>query len=236
VTKRIDISTSRIAAFTLVELMIGMVVTTLVVGALSAMMTAVGRGWVASDSVRSSSNFTTQSVTRIKQVIRSSKQIGTVRFGSLDGTAATPAAVMLWRGDFSPDGSTIDGKVQFSELGMIEHYVGATAATSELRYYKVVFPSTWTSAQKQAADTPALADDDIYKSNETDLFKAMTNVSYTVLATNVLGCTFTRIDSASVTRPELEFQLRTQKSDGSVDYEYGTIAVRSPTTLPASQR
>src|SRR3954469_25756060 len=124
-------------AFTFVELMLGLVVTTLVVAALSAMMTAVGRGWTASDAVKSNSNFTTQSLTRLKQALRAAKQIGRVRYGSLDGLAAQPACAMLWRGDFAPDGVTIDAKVQFSELGLIEHYVGVDAAHSELRYYKV---------------------------------------------------------------------------------------------------
>jgi hypothetical protein len=223
-------------AFTLIELMLGMVVTTLVVAALGAMMAAVARGWTASDAVKSSSSITSNSITRMKQVVRGSKQIGRVRFGSTDGSAAQPACAMLWRGDFAPNGSTIDGKIQFSELGLIEHYVGATAKDSQLRFYHVVFPSDWTLQQKTNADGQ-MTDQDIYDVAAPENFKKLDYVKdkYTVLATNVLGCTFKRIDGTSVTRPALEFQLRIQKGDGTVDYEYGTIAVRSPTTLPAGQ-
>jgi hypothetical protein len=229
--------------FTLIELMLGMVITTLVVGALGAMMTAVGRGWIASDAVKASSSFANQSAAHLRQVVRGAKQIGLVRFGSLDGSASPDAAVMLWKTDAlktvaNGDGTfryVTDGKVQFSELGMIEHFIGADAAHSELRYYQVAFPSNWTAQQKQAADTPDLADDEIYKSTEVETFKGLENVQYTVLARNIIGCTFKRIDGTSVTRPALEYTLRIQKSDGSIDVEYGTIALRSPTTLPVAQ-
>ena len=49
----------------------------------------------------------------------------------------------------------------------------STAATSELRFYHAVFPSTFTAQQKKDADATPFASDDIYQSTAPDNFKKL---------------------------------------------------------------
>jgi type II secretory pathway pseudopilin PulG len=224
-----DRATRARCGFTLIELMLGMVVTTLVMAAIGGVMTAVARGWSQSEDTQATSNITSQTHLRLQRILKAAKQLGACRPGALDGTAAQSAALMIWKAD-----ANADGKVQFSELGLIAYEPGATADSSEIRYYEVAYPSTWTLAQKQTADTPALANDEIYKDSDITTFRTMANVRSTVLARSIAGTEFHRADGATVVRPTFEYLLNFQKGS-TTELEYGTVAVRTPTTLPASQ-
>lgn len=212
--------------FTAMELMLGMLVTALVMGAVTAVMTAVSKGWSQSTSTESASNTTVQSHVRMLRTLKQARQIGTTRTGSVNGNTNPGAAVMLWKGD-----ANLDSRIQFSELAMLEH----DTSNDKLIQYEVEFPSSWTAAQKTAADTPALADDDIYASNVIETFKALTNVVGSDLAKNVTGVEFRRNDSYGTVRPTLEYLLRFDRN-GTIETEYGTVAVRVPATMPVSQR
>jgi hypothetical protein len=217
------------AGFTLMELTLGMLVTGLVMIAVSALLSAVARGWEQSGATQVTSLYRVQTHARIEKYLRGAKQIGAVRSGSVDGTQAA-AGVMLWAGD-----ANLDNKVQFSELGLLAHEGGVGTSSGYLAYYDVSYPASWTASQKSAADTPALADDEIYNNSNIDTFRTLANVRKTVVATNVVGARFTKTDGVDVTRPTLEYALKFQK-DGGTDYEYGSVSTRTPTTLPASQR
>jgi len=189
-------------------------------------MAAVGKGWTQSTSTDSASNTTMQSRLRMLRILRQAHQIGTTRAGSVSGNVNPAAAVMLWKAD-----TNLDSRIQFSELAMIEH----DTANNKLMLYEVEYPITWTAAQKTAADTPALADDDIYASNVIETFKALANVTGTALAQNVTGVQFRRVDSYGTVRPTFEY-LVTFTKNGTSETEYGTVAVRVPATMPVSQR
>jgi prepilin-type N-terminal cleavage/methylation domain-containing protein len=219
----------RRSGFTLLELMIGMVITSLVMTAVAAVLSAVGQGWKQNGTVQSTSNGTVQTHLRVQRLIKSAHQLGAYRVGAISGTATLPAAIMMWKSD-----ANHDNKVQFSELALLIHDDPAGGGNGSVIYYDVLYPTTWTAAQKTAADTPALADDEIYKDSNIDTFKNLSNVRATTIAKDVIGVEFRKIDGSSVVRPAFEYLVSLQKN-GKTELEYGTVAVRTPTTLPTGQ-
>lgn len=207
-----------------------MMITALVMAAIAALLSSVAQGWKQSSDAQASSNHVVQTTARMQKVLRAARQLGACRSGSLDGIDPTPAAVMMWKGDANDD-----GKVQFSELALLVHEGNLGTADAYVAFYDVAYPSGWTGAQKSAADTPALADDEIYDENNIDTFRTLEHVQMTVLANNVSRAMFARRDSASITRPSLEYALKVEKN-GRAELVYGTAAVRTPSTMPVSQR
>jgi hypothetical protein len=219
----------RAAGFTLMELTVGMIVTGLVVMAISALLSAVAQGWEQSGEAQVTSTYRVQTTARMQKVLRGARQLGAVRTGSTDGSLAA-GAVMLWAAD-----DNLDNKVQFSELALLVHEGGVGTPLGYIAYYDVSYPSSWTAAQKTAADTPALADDEIYNAANIDTFRTLANVNKTILVTNVMGAEFKKIDGVDVTRPTLDYTLKVVKS-GLIEFEYGSVSSRTPTTIPVSQR
>jgi hypothetical protein len=80
-----------------------------------------------------------------------------------------------------------------------------------------------------------MANDEIYDDSNIDTFRTLAHVRMTVLASNAMGVVINRTDSASTTRPMADYLIKFEKS-GKVEIEYGSVTVRNPTTLPASQR
>ncbi len=215
----------RYAGMTFAELVIGLTITTMISGAVAALMMSVSTGWKNSRTVEQGTTHSTQTMIRLQKVLRSAKQIGACRVGSISSTPAQAAAVLLWKGDLNGD-----YKVQFSELALIEHQISATPANAKIVYWYVSFPSTWTSGQKQAADS-TLADNTIYDTSQIDSFKALANVRWTTYAAYVTAAEFHRIDSDTATRPTLEFELKFLES-GNTLVKYGSTSSRSSTTRP----
>jgi len=206
---------------TFAELVIGLTITTMIAGAVAALMMSVSTGWKNSRTVEQGTTHSTQTMIRLQKLLRSAKQIGACRVGSISSTPAQAAAVLLWKGDLNGD-----YKVQFSELALIEHQL----ANNTVVYWDVSFPSTWTSSQKQAADS-TLADNSIYDTAQIDSFKTLANVRSTTYAAHVTAAEFHRIDSDTATRPTLEYDLKFLES-GSTIIKYGSTSSRSSTTRP----
>ena len=217
------------AGFTLMELVMGMIVTGLVMSAIAALLSAVAMGWQQSGATQETSTHRVQAHARMHRLLKGVKQIGAVRGGSIHGTA-TPAAAMLWKGDANGD-----NKVQFSELALLIHEGGVGTSEGYLAYYDVAYPANWSAEQVSEADTPALPDNDIFKDSSINWFRTLDHVRSTLVMTNVVGATFTRTDGANITRPSLDYVLTIDKGDGP-HVEYGTASVRPPAALPASER
>ncbi len=213
---------------TLVELVIGLVVLSMVAGATSALMTAVGIGWTHGNQIEVGTSLSTQAMVRIQKILRAAKQIGACRMGAISGSPSQAAAVLVWKGDLNRD-----GKVQASELALIEHQSNADPDIAQLVCWEISYPTTWTSAQKQTADV-TMVDDAIYADSEITSFKAMANVRAAGIVTCVTAAEFHRIDSSSTVRPALEYALKFNK-DGMEIVKYGRSTSRTPATLPASQ-
>jgi prepilin-type N-terminal cleavage/methylation domain-containing protein len=215
------------AGFTLVELMIGLVVTALVMAALAGLTTAVAQGWKQSETTQSTTNVTTQVHLRVQRSLRAARLLGVCEIGSLDNTACAQAACLFWKGD-----ANADNQIQFSELALLEYHPEADPNDRQtLRLYQVVWPAGWTAAQKAAADTTIADNNEIFDENEIDTFKNMTYVTYSVVARNVYGAEFHKHDGAQIIRPTLDYIL--VFPDGQT--EFGSVVARCPNILPKEQ-
>jgi len=212
-------------------LTMGMIITALVMSAVAALLSAVAMGWEQSGQTQTSTINRVQMHARIQRILKGAKQLGAIRGGSLAGNV-TPAGVMIWKSD-----NNNDGKVQFSELGLLVHEGPVGTPGGYLTFYDVAYPTWWTTAQKASADNtpPLVTEADVYKDSSIDTFRTMAYVRKTLVASNLIGVTFTRTDGADITRPSLDYVLKLSK-DNDVHVEYGTTSVRTPSTLPADQR
>jgi Tfp pilus assembly protein PilW len=217
--------------FTLVELMLGLLVTSLVMGALAAVLSAVAQGWKQSGSVSSSTSVTALANMRLQRTLKATRLIGAVRAGSLTNASAPSAAALLWKAD-----ANYDWKVQFSEMALLEYRpASASPDPNTIRLYQVTFPAGWTNAQKTAADSTLSNNDEIFQNSGIDTFKSLQYVTYTMLVRNVTGCVIHKNDSLATTRPSLDYQIVITQS-GAAQTNLGSVAIRTPSTLPTSQR
>jgi type II secretory pathway pseudopilin PulG len=206
--------------FTLVELILGMLVTTLVMGTMAAFMSAVGRGWTASESTQATTNITAQAHLRIQRLLREARQIGAVRTGALDGSATSNAAVLYWKGD-----ANSDNKIQLSELALLEYHPSADPKDAlTLRLYQAVLPSG-------TPDTTITDDNEIFTDAEIDTFRNLSFVkdTYTIVARKVNGVEFHKDDATTQIRPTLDYLIVFP----SGETEFGTVTPRGVNVLPA---
>lgn len=218
--------------FTLVELTMGLVITTMVMGALAAFSYAMSTAWRASDSAQSLFVTGNQAVARIQSIVRSSKKIGLVRTGSLSDPNARAACAMLWRKD-----SNADNKIQFSEIALLSY------ENNNLYYYDVQFPATMTQAQRDAVDTAVgVVSADLNDSTAPEDFKSLSYVvGNPVIGKKIIGADDLKVTGAqfatisnSTMRPCLEFALQLSKGSAKSTYLYGIAAVRSANGSPGN--
>jgi hypothetical protein len=197
----------------------GMIVTSMVVGALAAFTTAMGQSWTVADAPQTLQVTQTVVTARLQDVFRNAMAVGVVWPGSLDSSSTQTAGVMLWLND----NMTVDGKIQWGEAAWIEF----DPSTDTLKLYECAgtlnaFQKIWakqsmTSAQWATASTP------------TSL-KAKPFITSKLLATNVLAATFSARDPDDVGgRPSVEFTLLLTQ-DGQQEVSYGNSALRGATT------
>jgi prepilin-type N-terminal cleavage/methylation domain-containing protein len=216
--------------FTLVELSIGMVITSLVIGAAASFMLAVSSSYRAADNDAAMQVIDTQVHARLQKEIRGACLIGAVRPGSLTNPMVAPAAVLIWAKDGNSTSIPVvnpDGLVQDAEIVMLEYdpankvinkYTAASTPQGSTR--------TWTAMENTPPDQFAG-----FKSGKTA----------TILLKNVTACTFNRIyDSTSSASPVLEYRLEMKKSDSTNSFAggagvsdiYGVATVRAPVAQP----
>ncbi|MEO6434399.1 MAG: hypothetical protein ABIP55_01385, partial [Tepidisphaeraceae bacterium] len=218
--------------FTFMELVLGMMVTSLVMAALAALMGAVAAGWRHSGNAQATSNVVAQTHVRMQRLLKGVRQIGAVRNGSVDGSADPQAAALIWKSDANGD-----YKIQLSEVALLEAEIGGQLTQCRMVSHTIAYPSDWTTAQRNTADGAALTDAELYEDASIDEFRTIAQASAygqaTVVATSIVGAEFRLIDGAAVTRPTLNYLINIQRGSAP-ETEYGSVTVRTPTTLPAS--
>jgi hypothetical protein len=209
-------------AFTLIELCLGLVVTSLVMGAMAAFSLAMSTAWKSAESSQSISLLANQTIVRVQNEIRQCKLIGAMRSGTSGGSGDV-VAVLLWKADTSGD-----GLIQGNEVSLLEYH--ATSHTLRLYY----------AGQPDASGTWSY-DHTFTDENTLESFK--TNRSYVVLARNVYGAAFqTSGTSGTSKNPSLHFGLKLMvddtRSSGAADgtrkltVQYGTATLRAPLSAP----
>jgi Tfp pilus assembly protein PilW len=197
---------SRAKAFTFVELMLGIVVTSIVLAALGGFTTSVGQYWRTSDSAQSAFLAADMGVDRLNMLVRSAQMIGSaVANGSLDNSAPA-ASCMLWTDD------NVDGKIQYSEITLLQF----DPVNQRLVEYTIA--PTATNATTQVASLMSAA-----------TFLSLPNVTATAIVHELGACEIYSVNSAAGVRPSLEFVLQMQTSDkSSASLVYMTAALRGP--------
>lgn len=216
------LSPARCRAFTLIELCLGLVITALVMSALSAFSLAMSTAWKNASQSQAITLVGNQAVFRTQKEVSNAKIIGAVRAGSMDASGSG-AAVLLWAGD-----TNNDGYIQLAEIEMIEF----DPANHVLQRYAAGHGDASSRVSWAVFTDPALFDN----------FKVGRTAQ--PMARNVYGAVFqTSGTSGSSAYPSLKFALKLAAdstagqsgmigSDPQVFVQYGTATVRAPLAQP----
>jgi hypothetical protein len=215
------------SGFTAVEMFMGMMITTLVLGAMAAFCMAMSSAFSSAGKSQLITLKAQQIANKITSEIRAARLLGACRLGSSDGSASG-AALMIWKHDTNGD-----GYIQGNEVEMLYH--DTTAHTLDLYY----------TGQSDAVGTWS------YSTNFTaaaviDQFKI--GRSSTVIGNGVYGAVFQTSGTSGTTyNPSFQFALKlmvddTQATSGSSAVggdpkqivHYGTTTVRAPIAAPAN--
>lgn len=210
---------SRFSGFTVVELCLAIVITSLVAGALTAFSLAMLSAWKHAEQTQALTLTGNQVVLRIQNELRSARLIGACRAGSSDGSAPG-AAVVLWKQDFNGD-----GKIQASEMEMIVH----DTVNHELRLYRTGQPDP---DPNQVWSYSTFSDASVF-----NLFA--TGRQSVLLARGVQGAVFQTSGTTGASQnPSLQFALKLKAENASMPgspqqlVQYGVATVRAPLAQP----
>lgn len=214
--------------FTFVELCLGLVVTTLVMGAVAAFSLATSGAWKSAEKTQSLTLHGYQASWRISKQVRSARLIGASRAGSSEGVGAG-AAVIIWKTDTNGD-----GYIQGDECEMIAH--------DPVNHRLILYPSgyadgvgTWSYSGTFTASSV--------------LTQFPTNRPSMTLANGVYGAVFeTSGTSGTAVNPSLKFALKLMVDDAAsgggassavgggarLMVENGAATVRAPLAQPAN--
>ncbi len=198
--------------FTFVELMMGMVVTALVLSALSVFVFGVADAWTGSESAQSIFLSGNMAVDHIDRAVRQCTAIDpNATPGNLNNSGA-PAACMLWHDDNG------DGLIQYSEMSLLQY----VPASQTIQQYDVVFPPLCNIASVNVIEPSLLT---------PAVFAASTYGVATPVAHNITACEMVPVTTAAGERPSLEIVLKVGSGTAQTTL-YTTATVRSPRKLP----
>jgi hypothetical protein len=214
---------------TLIELSIGLMITSLVVGALAALWFAVADTWQRSSASQNLALTANQALTRLETALKQSKYLCHVDAGSIDGTATSPASILVWKGDYwNPAGANAaDGVVQVGELIVIEH----DPVAKKIYLYQPIPAASMTSSQRTAASTVWIWDD-LRKGGSVSTFKKLDYVKKTVMCECVAGMLVNVPATTASARPLIEFTLSVTRPQGTL-LVYGSAALRAASQQPS---
>lgn len=213
--------------FTALELILGMLITTLVLSAMAAFCTAMSTAYQNAGKSQLITLKGNQIAMRINNEVRNARLIGACQAGSSDGSAAG-AAVMIWKTD-----TNNDGYIQGNEVEMIYH----DPAEDVLWLYY--------TGQSDAVGTWS------YSTNFTQssvISQFMTGRSARPIGSGVYGAVFQTVGtSGTVNRPALKYALKLMVNDAQsagsnssiggspkLSLQYGTATVRAPIAAPSN--
>lgn len=203
--------------FTLVELMMGLLVMSIVFAALASLLVAMSNGWKATESQDSLQVARRQTSTQMYYNVRSARFIGAATADYSSGGSGQGAVVIFWKGDKDP-GSTMYAY----QIGVIEHDI----PSSTLRLYQL--PQTASGAMTEFKGC------DVDEFSDIEKFKKMSGVTCQVIGRNVISVIFKTLPITTTRQSQvLEFQIR-YKSGEQEQLEYGTATVRVPQAPPPS--
>jgi hypothetical protein len=198
-------------AFTLAELVLGMLLLVLVGAATAAVASSVTRGWSMGETNQTSSLTITRTMLRMQDKMQRARFYGRVEPGKIDDDSCNPAAVLFWRED--DDG---DGKMQLDETQLLAY----DATAKELIVWEIVFPNATTRAAQNGPFPTSM----LTGGSAIDTYKSMVYAKKYTITRNVRGAAFDVI-TPSAGRPTVEFRLKFDGTRGQT-VQYGTATQR----------
>lgn len=212
---------SRHRGLTFPELMIGLCIMAVIMGALGAFSSALATGWRQNELIQDETRNQSQVLLRLQSLLRNARLFGLLVPGRTPDSGDPGAELLFWMND--ADG---DNAMKWSEVGLLEH----NTADSTLRFYRIVWPANYTEAQKLANDQPVTYA--TLNSNATPTyFKSMPVVSSVVLARDVTGL---RMEKQGVALPSISYVL-TLNHDGRPEALAGSATIRAYNYAPTTQ-
>jgi hypothetical protein len=207
----------RRAGFTFVELCLGLLVTTLVLGALASFTLAMASAWKHAEQSQSLAVRGQATSMRVAEMLHRARLVGPVRAGALDNPVSS-AAVLFWAED-----TNSDRLIQGSEVRMIEHDI----ANSRLVLYSGTAAETATWSYATVFSDPGVLD--VFKSGHTP----------TPLANGIDGALFEVAGTGSTTsNPSLSYALKLRRESATgaerLAIQYGTATLRAPLAAPGN--
>ncbi len=133
--------------FTLAELILGMMITSMVMSAVAAVMVSVTEGWDQGKYVQAVPVSLLQLQVRLGRIFQGSAYVAQWQGGSLSGTG-TAAQIFFWMNDTW--GGSPDGVPEWGEMGLIVF----DAPTQSLYLYSAMPTAQMSAAQLTAAGQP----------------------------------------------------------------------------------
>jgi len=204
---------------TLVELSIGMVITSMVMGALSAVWFAMAHSWKTTGSATGAGLTASVTAMRLEQRLRTSRYVFQYASGSVTATPTKAAAIFYWKADNW--NSTSDGIVQLGEMALIEH----DSTSKRLYLYEPIASTSMTAAQLTAAGAAATTLDMTDSASPTN-FKKLSFVKQSVISEAVVAAAFNLPTQTTNSRPLIEYTLKVTRPEGSFVF-YGACSQRA---------
>ena len=222
---------------TLLELSIGLLITTIVIGALSSLWIAVGDTWRKSTSSQTQTLRASQAVTRLEGTFRQAKYVCQLTAGSVTDSTAAPASAFFWRSDFWNAAGDVsnaaafvtpvqDNLVEVAELSLVEY----DASAKRVYLYQAKDAAAMTSTERAAAGT-VWTWADLSKSSNLTVFKGLSYVQKKVLSEGVGAIAFNMPAAKTGGRPVIEFTLTLPQTGGSA-LIYSVASLRAPAARP----
>lgn len=185
--------------FTFVELCLGLVTTSLVLGATAAFLTGVSNVWKASGDAQYNIAENTQTNLKLANFLQSCNAVG----------ACNSSTILVWRADTNNDGA-----IQSSELAAVVY--DSTDKLIQLQFPTVTGPgnATWSSAEFYHPSAPTT-----FKTlpcNKRLIVARVTDANFAVLR-----------GTGVIARPTVEFDL-TVTRDSKSRRHYGSVTLRKP--------
>lgn len=158
----------RRGAFTAMELLMALSITTIILLALSAVMASVAQGWTYTENTQGYVLAETAGMHRIERLLRDARLTGAYSTGSVDGSGSTPAYMLLWAEDRQANET-----IEIGEVALLEH----DPESQTVLVWEIPGQTTW---HDQTISQSLLAD----ATNITS-FKQIAQVRPRTLAVNV---------------------------------------------------
>jgi len=211
----------RQAGFTLVELLMGLLVVAIIMGALAGLAVAMSNGWKATEAQDNLQVARRQTSTQMYHNIRSARFVGATSGDNSNSSGGSQpgkgAVIIFWKGDPNNTSKTMYAY----QVAVIEHDI----STATLKLYQL--PQTANGAMTEFKDC------DVDDSSDAEKFKQMFGVTSQVIGRNVSSVSFKLLPVSSTRQTQsLEFQIK-YKSGEQEQLEYGTATVRGPQAPPS---